>query len=165
MPLARERSRMEAPSYPFLQKTSVAWARISARRRSKRVACETAGCRRDIRVAVEGLPIVLDASAYSNVRSNAVYGNAMRITSPQLPSGSSWPTSLPGRVIRPSQPNQSVAQVSIGGEFKGKPTCLLHLHRANTAILLEMRANALVGRIELESQRVWRLHGARARQH
>src|SRR5271169_1750339 len=36
MPEARERSRMEAPSYPLSQKTSVAWERISPRRRSKR---------------------------------------------------------------------------------------------------------------------------------
>src|SRR5882724_8483250 len=43
MPLERERSRMEAPSYPFSQKTWVAWVRILAKRRSKRVAVSFRG--------------------------------------------------------------------------------------------------------------------------
>src|SRR5271169_1654436 len=67
MPLARERSRIEAPSYPFLQKTSVAWVSISASRRSKRVAGAGAGaarCRRaETRAAVDGLPIVFERRA------------------------------------------------------------------------------------------------------
>src|ERR1700684_2811578 len=72
MPLARERSRIEAPSYPFLQKTSVAWVRISANRRSKRVAgTGTARSRRvETRAAVDGLPIrPARLGADSNVRS------------------------------------------------------------------------------------------------
>src|ERR1700689_4571375 len=60
MPLARERSRIDAPSSPFLQKTSVAWVRISANRRSKRVAGAGAARGRratETRAAVDGLPI------------------------------------------------------------------------------------------------------------
>src|SRR5208282_4859777 len=59
MPLAGDKSRMDAPSYPFSQKTSVACARISARRRSYRVAGTAAErCRRaETRDAVEGLAI------------------------------------------------------------------------------------------------------------
>src|SRR5215472_14430518 len=38
MPVARERSRMEAPSYPFSQKIWLACARTSASRRSNRVS-------------------------------------------------------------------------------------------------------------------------------
>src|SRR5215469_3022909 len=38
MPVARERSRMEAPSYPFSQKMWLACARTSASRRSNRVS-------------------------------------------------------------------------------------------------------------------------------
>src|SRR5271156_2612527 len=86
MPLARERSRIEAPSYPFLQKTSVAWLRICASRRSKRVAgTGVARCRRaGTRVAVEGLAIIPERkSADSNVRSNLVYGTPASDHKPQ----------------------------------------------------------------------------------
>ena len=90
MPLARERSRIEAPSYPFLQKTSVAWVRISAKRWSKRVGAEGAArcLRAETRAAVEGLAILADNSANSNVRSNVVYGKG------HLHHKLAWPVSL-----------------------------------------------------------------------
>src|SRR5580700_10239098 len=75
MPLARERSRMDAPSYPFLQKTSAAWARISASRRAKRkralAGCGVAG--RKVGMRLMTYPYA--SRAQSNVRSNSVYAS------------------------------------------------------------------------------------------
>src|ERR1700733_11908108 len=73
---------MEAPSYPFSQKTFVAWMRISDNRRSKRVAgCAKArGRREETRLAVEGLAKSPN-QPHSNVRSDPVNGNTIYIVS------------------------------------------------------------------------------------
>src|SRR5271169_1516873 len=137
MPLARERSRIEAPSYPFSQKTSVAWARISASRLSKRVAgAGAARCRRtETLVAVDGLPIDAKAGANSNVRSTTVYGNCDPDHKPGFFPGSTLLLAFPSRLVRLADPSQSIAHIGRGGQLKSEPAGLLHFGCAHSGIL------------------------------
>src|ERR1700722_7557437 len=70
MPVARDRSRMDAPSYPLTQKTSVAWSRMCPRRRSKRGTGPRLGALREAREE----RVAGSVTIRSNVRS-VIYTN------------------------------------------------------------------------------------------
>src|SRR6267142_5562807 len=86
MPVARDRSRIDAPSYPFSQKMRAACFNTSARRRSKRVSRSSSAALRPFKLRRGLRPLTAAPSARDSGRAIGMFLNSYRtfVRSPLL---------------------------------------------------------------------------------